>query len=94
MAVANLEYGYRTIQKLAEALGLSDKRIVSITLRAHVKEIARITVEMHAEVPGIDGACMVLREYRLEPIPQTDSFGVTGECLIKEVSPVKFREYT
>lgn len=101
MAAANFESGRRTIQPIAEALGLADKQITAITIEVRGNDPAKVKVEMLAEVPGIEGVCTVLREYRLEPNP-----GVMGDRVIlpdgereqpeRPPTPksVKFREWT
>lgn len=77
MAAANFERGYKTIQRLAEALGLAGQRITAMTIEVRGNDPARVKVEMLAEVPGIEGVCTVLREYRLERIEPP---GTHGEC--------------
>ncbi len=62
--------GDMSLKKLADALGLSDKPITAITLVARVNEVTKLTVEMLAEVDGVEGICTVLKKYELVSLEQ------------------------
>lgn len=67
MASPMFVHGLGTIRAIADALGLTDRKITSITIHANCKEATKVYVEI-MQLDQQDQLCKVFKEYRLEPI--------------------------
>lgn len=64
--------GCHTLFALCDALGITEKRVTSLVIRADLKNCATVTATMIMSIPGTEKVCEVIRQYELHEIEPSE----------------------